>query len=81
MSTNACMRCAVLAPLASLGWLWLCPPCYAAGITPACGDFQHAYVGGHSMWICLRCGASLTSTPVRTGVVEAPSAPVTDWYC
>jgi hypothetical protein len=69
MMPTGCMRCRTFTPLMQLGVLWLCPPCFAQGITPDCGAFQHPWQGGETGWVCVRCARVLGSTSVQPAAV------------
>lgn len=70
---RACWRCHSLSEtVQQYGLLWLCSHCKTR---PACGEYQHAYVGSETpgSLVCLTCGNVLTAGPLRTDVVPAPS--------
>ena len=77
---QVCMRCHVLCSTLTPAPLRLCPACPKM---PACGEFQHAYVGSSvaGTLICLRCGSTLTSQAIRTDPPEEPAPPSYDDYC
>ena len=70
MTPTACMRCSRLGPTrpAGSGLLHLCAACL---LEPACGEYQHAYVGSATpgLWVCLQCGSTLESVPNGTAPV------------
>jgi ribosomal protein L37AE/L43A len=73
MTPPACMRCSRLGPTrpAGSGLLHLCAAC---PLEPACGEYQHTYVGSAQpgLWVCLRCGSTLESVAI------SPAPVVTD---
>jgi hypothetical protein len=74
--TTHCQRCQRIAPVRPYGQgglLWLCAAC---PLEPDCGVYRHKYYGSASagVWVCLRCGGTLTSEPSNPAALDAAEA-------
>ena len=81
---SSCMRCFTLAPTRPYGTgglLWLCEHCPLQ--QGSCGEFRHEYRGSAvpGTLVCLRCGSTLASVEISTGIVWVSQAPTYDYDC